>query len=81
MAAESGLPIRLLEVGASAELNLRLENYWFEAGGAGFGEPDSPVRFVDVWDGGTPPLAPFTIVDRLPAAICRRSTPPPRTAA
>ncbi|MBX3286301.1 MAG: DUF2332 domain-containing protein [Actinobacteria bacterium] len=54
--APAGLPLRILEVGASAGLNLRFDRYRYEAGGAGFGPPDSPLRFVDPWAGRVPPL-------------------------
>ena len=65
VAHETGLPLRLREIGSSAGLNLRVENYWFEGGGGSFGDPDSPIRFVDVWDGGAPPLdADVRILDR-----------------
>lgn len=56
VAAETGLPLRLLEIGSSAALNLRLDRYRYEAAGAAWGDPTSPVRFVDVWDGGVPPF-------------------------
>jgi hypothetical protein len=53
----TGLPLRLLEVGSSAGLNLRLDRYYYEAGGQHWGDLASAVRFVDDWDGGTPPFA------------------------
>lgn len=59
------MPLRLREIGASAGLNLRLDRYWYEQDGQGFGNPDSKVRFVDMWEGGTPPWdAPLEIADR-----------------
>jgi len=57
VAQETGLPLRLLEIGASAGLLLRGDQYRYEAGGAGWGDPASPVRFVDCWEGGRPPFA------------------------
>ena len=45
-------PIRLLEVGASAGLNLIADRYSYSVGGRELGDPDSPLRFVDPW---TPP--------------------------
>lgn len=55
--ADVGLPLRILEVGASAGLNLRFDQYRYEAAGAGFGPVDSPLRFVDPWLGRPPDLA------------------------
>jgi hypothetical protein len=57
--------VRLLEVGSSAGLNLRFDRYRYEQGGSGWGPPDSPVVFADLWQGGTPPFdAPLDVVDR-----------------
>jgi hypothetical protein len=62
VAAATGRPLRLLEIGSSAGLNLRLDRFYFEAGGAHWGDPGSAVRFVDDWDGGVPPFAPRTTI-------------------
>lgn len=51
-----GLPLSLRELGSSAGLNLRLDRYWFEQGGAGWGDPASAVRFSDLWPDGAPPF-------------------------
>ncbi len=51
-AAGDGLALRVLEVGASAGLNLRFDAYRYESGGESFGPEDSPVRFVEPWAGG-----------------------------
>ena len=65
VAAETGLPIRLRELGASGGLNLRPDSYWYERDGAGWGNATSPVRFVDLWVGGGPPFGEGAeIVDR-----------------
>ena len=65
VAAQTGLPLRLLELGASAGLNLRADRYWYEQAGAGWGDPDSSVRFVDLWPDGAPPLGtPAVIASR-----------------
>ncbi len=54
--ARAGLPLRILEVGASAGLNLHFDRYRYEADGVGFGPVDSPLRFVDPWLGRAPDL-------------------------
>jgi len=42
-------PIRLLEVGASAGLNLLADRYSYSVDGRELGDPGSPLRFVDPW--------------------------------
>ena len=53
---DTGLPLRVLEVGSSGGLNLRFDRYWYESDGAGFGDAASPVRFTDLWEEGRPPF-------------------------
>jgi hypothetical protein len=61
VAHRSGLPLRILEIGASAGLNLRWDQYRYEAGRsgepgqAGWGDESSPVRFDHFFD-VPPPL-------------------------
>jgi hypothetical protein len=43
-AQRSGMPLRLLEVGASAGLNLRWDRYRYEAGDFSWGDASSPAR-------------------------------------
>jgi len=65
VAATTGLPLRVLELGASAGLNLRFDHYRYEQGGACLGPASSPIVFRDYWEGGTPKLdAPLRIVER-----------------
>ena len=56
IAGRASLPVRALELGASAGLNLHFDSYRYEGGGLAAGPADSPVRFVDYWRGGTPPF-------------------------
>jgi hypothetical protein len=56
VAAETGLPLRVLEIGASAGLNLRFDRFAYEAGGRVAGDPASPVRIVEPWTGRPPDL-------------------------
>jgi hypothetical protein len=56
VARESGLPLRVLELGASGGLNLRWDHFHYRAGDAGWGDPESPVVLDDAFAGVTPPL-------------------------
>ncbi len=57
VARETGLPLRLLEVGSSAGLNLRWDHYRYQQDGGGWGDPGAAVRFSDPFTGdGRPPL-------------------------
>jgi len=57
VAAESGLPLRLFEVGASAGLNLRWDSYRYSAGDFAWGPAESPLR-LDFELRGAPLPAP-----------------------
>lgn len=54
--AARGLPLRILEVGASAGLNLRFDRYRYEADGRSFGPADSPLVFSNPYEGSIPVL-------------------------
>ena len=49
VAAETARPLRLLEVGASAGLNLRWDQYRYDVGSLPVGDLHSPVRFPSSW--------------------------------
>lgn len=64
-AAQFGLPLHLLEIGASAGLNLRWDRYRYEWEGSAWGDPSSPVRFPEVFEGPGPPFdAPAEVASR-----------------
>lgn len=46
VAHRSGLPLRLLEIGSSAGLNLAWDRYRYESSEGAWGDPSSPVRFT-----------------------------------
>ena len=46
IAREVPAPVHLIEVGASAGLNLRFDRYGYTVGGRRFGDPASPVQLV-----------------------------------
>jgi hypothetical protein len=54
IARTTGLPLRLLELGASAGLNLRWDQYRYETGADAWGDPTSPVRLADDFSGPPP---------------------------
>ena len=65
VARERNLPLRLLEIGASAGLNLRWDCYYYEAFGEKWGEDSSPVRLTDSFVAGRPPFdASVRVVER-----------------
>jgi len=65
VAQELRRPLRVLEIGASAGLNLRFDRYRYEQGDAGYGPPASPVRFAGLWEDGQPPFdAPLEVSQR-----------------
>ncbi len=59
-----GQPMQLLELGASAGLNLLLDRYSFELGGIRAGDGESALRLSPEWKGGPPPDAPVEVVWR-----------------
>jgi hypothetical protein len=60
----AGLPLRLLEVGASGGLNLRWDHYRYEADGFSWGDPESPVRVEFELSGEAPAARPVEVVER-----------------
>ena len=66
IAAETGLPIALCEIGSSAGLNLHPDCYQYELGPAGrWGAANAPVTIATEWRGTPPPLgARLRIVSR-----------------
>lgn len=59
--AETGLPLRLLEVGASAGLNLHWDRFRYRADGFAWGPEDSPVELGFQLEGRPPPDLPVGI--------------------
>lgn len=62
---ESGLPLRILEVGASAGLNLWFDQFRYRGRAEAFGPVDSPVVFDRPFAFGEPDLsAPLQVAER-----------------
>jgi hypothetical protein len=65
VARETGLPLRVLEIGASAGMNLLWDRYFYRAGDRTWGDPASPVRLEDVYAGDCPLLdVPAEVAER-----------------
>lgn len=63
VARRTGLPLRCLEIGASAGLNMNWDRYRYDLGERGaWGDPGSPVRLSTDWSGGAPPFEVQTSV-------------------
>ncbi|HET7012743.1 MAG TPA: DUF2332 domain-containing protein [Streptosporangiaceae bacterium] len=65
LVAEADLPIRLVEIGTSAGLNLRADKFHITGDGASYGPADSPVQLTDGWQGTPPPPANLRVVSRI----------------
>lgn len=64
IAAEASLPIRLVEVGASAGLNLRADRFCVPGPAGSYGDPHSAVVLTDGWRGSAPPESRIEVVER-----------------
>jgi hypothetical protein len=64
VAASAGLPLRLLEVGASGGLNLQWDRYRYEAGEYAWGDSTSPVRIGFRSEGEMPWAGAVEIAER-----------------
>lgn len=64
VAAETGLPLSLHELGASAGLNLNMDRFCADLGGVAMGDPAGTVRIAPHWVGPPPPEAALQIVAR-----------------
>jgi hypothetical protein len=62
IADATGLPLRTLEIGASAGLNLIWDQYRYTIGPGQWGDPASPVHLEPEWTGPLPPLSQAPIV-------------------
>jgi hypothetical protein len=70
IAKETGLPLRLLEIGASAGLNAIWDRYQYQLGAVGWGDPQSAVRIAPSWDGPSPAIdTPLRVIKRLACDI------------
>lgn len=64
VAHRTHMPLRILEVGASAGLNLRWDRYRYESVEGGWGDESSPVQFLNVFDVPPPLNRSADVVER-----------------
>jgi hypothetical protein len=64
LAAQSALPFRLVEIGASAGLNLRADHFHIPGDAGRYGDPSSPVVLRGGWQGQAPPPGPVEVIAR-----------------
>jgi hypothetical protein len=64
LAAEAELPVRLVEIGASAGLNLRAVRFCVPGDAGSYGDPTSPVVLHRGWQGHPPPAARIKVIAR-----------------
>lgn len=64
IAARAGLPLRLLELGASAGLNLNWDHYRYRFGEAEWGGADGALELAPAWHGDLPAMAALHIAAR-----------------
>lgn len=67
VAARTDEPVTLIEVGSSAGVHLRFDEYGYEVAGRTWGRPGSPVTITTRWRGSAPP----SDLDRIPAITDR----------
>jgi hypothetical protein len=64
LVAEADLPVRLVEIGTSAGLNLRADQFWISGPGVAYGDESSPVRMAGGWRGEVPPVRRIEVAAR-----------------
>jgi hypothetical protein len=63
-AAEHGLPLRLLEIGASAGLNLCMDRYRYQLGERSLGPPEAELLLSTEWRGAAAPTGELEVAER-----------------
>ena len=64
LASEYGLPFELIELGASAGLNLNLDRFGYRLGDTIAGDLGSALQLNPAWEGTSPPSADVQVVAR-----------------
>ncbi|HVB46164.1 MAG TPA: DUF2332 domain-containing protein [Streptosporangiaceae bacterium] len=64
LGSEADLPVRLVEIGASAGLNLRADQFRITGAGVAHGDEASPVQMPGGWQGSAPPVRQIQVTAR-----------------
>ena len=65
LAKQTGLPLRCLEIGASAGLNMNWDLFHYDFGaGRTWGDPASPLSLDADWEGPPPPLDSVVVAEK-----------------
>lgn len=64
LAERFGMPFELIELGASAGLNLNMDRFGYRLGDTRAGESASPLQLAPEWEGASPSSAAVRIVGR-----------------
>lgn len=64
LVTEADLPVRLVEIGASAGLNLRADQFRISGPGVAYGDESSPVQMAGGWLGEVPQARRIDVVTR-----------------
>ncbi|MFM9828003.1 MAG: DUF2332 family protein, partial [Sphingomonas sp.] len=62
VAERLGPKLEIIEIGSSGGLNLLIDRYRFDFGGAGVGPKDAPVTITPEWRGEPPAIPPIDII-------------------
>jgi hypothetical protein len=65
IAAKASMPVRLVEIGASAGLNLRADRFCVPGLAGSYGDRRSPVVLTGGWLGDSPPESQIEVVERI----------------
>lgn len=63
--ARFGPDVELIELGPSAGLNMNMDRFGYDLGGAIAGDPDSALQIRPSWSGPKPVVAPVNVVSRI----------------
>lgn len=64
LTAQAALPVRLVETGASAGLNLRADQFCVAGDSGSYGDPHSLVVLAHAWQAAAPPAGAIEVISR-----------------